>query len=170
MTELDVVAALLRLWAGTVMIAHGLNHARTQEGTAKWFASKGFKSPELNAKVSAASEILIGLGLIAGLLTSAAAAGLAATMLVAFWTIHRFAGFFVFYRPDEGYEYVTTLAVLAFALAIIGPGSASLDAVFGIDGDLDGWTGAAIVGAGLLLGALQLAAMWRRPVATGSAN
>ena len=57
MTELDVVAALLRLWAGTVMIAHGLNHARTQEGTAKWFASKGFKSPELNAKVSAGSEI-----------------------------------------------------------------------------------------------------------------
>ena len=170
MTELDVVAALLRLWAGTVMIAHGLNHARTQEGTAKWFASKGFKSPELNAKVSAASEILIGLGLIAGLLTSAAAAGLAATMLVAFWTIHRFAGFFVFYRPDEGYEYVATLAVLAFALAIIGPGSASLDAVLGIDGDLDGWTGAAIVGAGLLLGALQLAAMWRRPVSEDSAS
>ncbi len=163
MTELDVVSALLRLWAGIVMIAHGLNHARTQEGTARWFASKGFRSPELNAKLSAGSEILIGLGLIAGLLTSVAAAGLAATMFVAFWTIHRFAGFFVFHRPDEGYEYVTTMALVALTLGIIGPGSASIDATIGIADDLDGWTGAAIVGAGLLVAALQLAAMWRKP-------
>ena len=168
MTELDVVSALLRLWAGIVMFAHGLNHARTQEGTAKWFASKGFRSPELNAKLSAGSEILIGLGLIAGLLTSAAAAGLAATMFVAFWTIHRFAGFFVFYRPDEGYEYVTTMALVALTLGIIGPGAASIDAVIGIADDLDGWTGAAIVGAGFLVAALQLAAMWRKPAVGGT--
>jgi putative oxidoreductase len=165
MAELDVVSVLLRLWAGTVMMAHGINHARTQEGTARWFASKGFKSPELNAKLSAGNEILIGLALFAGLLTSIAAAGLAATMLVAFWTIHRFAGFFVFHRPDEGYEYVTTMAVVALTLAIIGPGSASIDAVIGIADDLDGWTGAAIVGAGFLVAALQLAVMWRRPAA-----
>jgi putative oxidoreductase len=169
MTELDVVSALLRLWAGAVMLAHGLNHARTQEGTAKWFASKGFKSPELNAKLSAGNEILIGIALIAGLLTSVAAAGLAATMFVAFWTIHRFAGFFVFHRPDEGYEYVVTMAILALTLAIIGPGSASLDDVIGIADDLDGWVGAAIVGAGFLVAALQLAAMWRRPT-TEAAN
>jgi putative oxidoreductase len=169
MTELDVVSALLRLWAGAVMLAHGLNHARTQEGTARWFASKGFKSPELNAKLSAGNEILIGIALIAGLLTSVAAAGLAATMFVAFWTIHRFAGFFVFHRPDEGYEYVVTMAILALTLAIIGPGSASLDDVIGIADDLDGWVGAAIVGAGFLVAALQLAAMWRRPT-TEAAN
>ena len=163
MTELDVVSLLLRLWAGIVMIAHGLNHARTQEGTARWFASKGFRSPELNAKLSAGNELLIGAALIAGLLTSVAAAGLAATMFVAFWTIHRFAGFFVFHRPDEGYEYVITMALVALTLAIIGPGSVSIDSAIGIADDLDGWTGAAIVGAGFLVAGLQLAALWRRP-------
>jgi putative oxidoreductase len=84
-------------------------------------------------------------------------------MLVAFWSIHRFAGFFVFHRPVEGYEYVVTLAMLAMVIAIVGPGDISLDAVFGLDETLTGVTGAWIVGAGLLAGALQLAALWRRP-------
>ena len=84
--------------------------------------SKGFRSPALNARISAGNEIALGLGLIVGLLTTVAAAGLAATMFVAFWSIHRFVGFFNFRRPDEGYEYVTTLALVALAIAILGPG------------------------------------------------
>ena len=109
MTAVDVALLLLRLWAAIVIIAHGVNHGRTQEGTAKWFASKGFRSPELNARISALNEIAIGLALIAGFLTSVAVAALVATMFVAFWTIHRFAGFFNFHRPDEGWEYVPTV-------------------------------------------------------------
>ncbi len=46
---------------------------------------------------------------------------LLATMFVAFWAIHRFVGFFVFHRPDEGYEYVFTLMAISLALAIAGP-------------------------------------------------
>lgn len=145
------------------MLAHGINHARTLEGTTAWFEKVGFKSPALNARLSAANEIAIGLAFIAGLLTSIAAAGLVATMLVAFWSIHRFAGFFVFHRPTEGYEYVTTLAMLALVIAIVGPRSISLDDVFGIAGNLDGSTGALIVGLGLVAGALQLAVFWRKP-------
>lgn len=163
MNEIDVAMLLLRVWAGVVMVAHGLNHARSLEGTARWFAKVGFRSPQVNARVSAAGELAIGAGLLAGLFTSPAAAGLVATMLVAFWSIHRFAGFFVFHRPDEGYEYVTTLAVMALVIAIVGPGSVSLDAVIGIDDDLDGWVGAGIVALGLLAGAGQLATFWRRP-------
>lgn len=169
MNEIDFALTLLRVWAGIVILAHGINHGRTLEGTAQWFAKKGFRSAPLNARISAANEIALGLGLIAGLLTTVAAAGLAATMFVAFWSIHRFVGFFNFHRPDEGYEYVTTLAVVALIIAILGPGSVSLDSTLGIADDLDGWVGAAIVGAGLVVAFLQLAMFWRKPTTGGSA-
>lgn len=167
MEAIDVVLLMFRLWVAIVMIAHGVNHGRTQQGTAKWFASKGFKSPELNARISAVNEILIGLALIAGLLTSVAAAGVVATMVVAFWAIHRFAGFFNFHRPDEGWEYVATLSVMAIALAVLGPGRYSVDEALGLAGNLDEWVGLAIIGAGILLAAGQLAVFWRKPDATG---
>jgi putative oxidoreductase len=166
-TGIDVALLLLRLWAGIVIIAHGVNHGRTLEGTAKWFASKGFKSAGLNARISALNEIAIGVALIAGLLTSVAAAGLVATMFVAFWSIHRFVGFFNFRRPDEGYEYVATLAVIGISVAIAGPGRYSVDEAIGIAGNLDGWVGAAIVGAGLLVAVGQLATFWRKPAGDG---
>jgi len=163
MSEVDIAMLVLRVWAGIVMVAHGVNHARNLEGTARWFEKVGFRSPQINARLSAGNEIAIGLGLVTGLLTTVAAAALAATMLVAFWSIHRFAGFFVFHRPDEGYEYVATLAVVALVIAIVGPGSVSLDAAIGIDDDLSGTVGAVIFGAGLLAGLGQIAVFWRKP-------
>jgi putative oxidoreductase len=163
MDWIDIALLLLRLWTGVVIIAHGVNHGRTLEGTARWFASKGFRSEGLNARISALNEIAIGVALIAGLLTSVAAAGLFATMFVAFWAIHRFAGFFNFHRPDEGYEYVATLAVVSLGLAMAGPGRFSVDEALGIADDLDGWVGLAIIGGGLVVAALQLATFWRRP-------
>ena len=168
MEALDIALLIIRIWAAVVIVAHGINHARTLEGTARWFESKGFRQPRLNARMSAYNELAIGAGLALGLLTSVAAAALAATMFVAFWTIHRFAGFFVFHRPDEGYEYVTTLAVLALVLVILGPGSFSLDDSLGIADNLDGWVGVAIYAAGLLAAAGQLAVFWRRPPAKES--
>jgi putative oxidoreductase len=165
MDQIDTAMLVLRVWMGIVMLAHGINHARSQEGTARWFEKVGFKSPQLNARLSAGNEIAIGLALIAGLLTTIAAAGLVATMLVAFWAIHRFAGFFVFHRPDEGYEYVATMAVSALVLAILGPGGFSIDAAIGIDDSLSGALGAGIIGLGLLAGVGQLAVFWRKPAA-----
>jgi putative oxidoreductase len=158
---IDIALLILRLWAGIVMIAHGVNHGRNLEGTANWFGKVGFRSPQLNARLSFVNEIAIGLGLVVGLLTPIAAAGLAATMIVAFWSIHRFAGFFVFHRPDEGYEYVATLAVIALFIAIVGPGTVSLDDAFGID--LAGGIGVVIYGLGVLAAAGQLAVFWRKP-------
>lgn len=168
MTGVDVALLLLRLWAGVVILAHGVNHGRSQEGTARWFASKGFRSPQLNARVSASSEIAVGLGLIAGFLTTLSAAVLVSTMFVAFWSIHRFAGFFVFHRPDEGWEYVATLSVVATALAIAGPGRFSVDQALGVAENLDEWVGLAAIGAGLLAAAGQLALFWRKPADPGS--
>lgn len=159
----DTALLALRIWAGIVMLAHGANHARNLDGTARWFEKVGFRAPRLNAMLSAGNEIAIGLALIAGLLTPIAAAALAATMFVAFWSIHRFAGFFVFHRPDEGYEYVATLAVLALVAAIVGPGAYSVDAALGWDETLTGTTGLLIFLLGIAAGAVQLAVFWRKP-------
>lgn len=158
----DFALAALRIWAGVVLVAHGWNHGRNLQGTAAWFGKVGFRSPMLNARMSAFNEIAIGLGLIIGLLTPFAAAGLAATMVVAFWSIHRHVGFFVFHRPDEGYEYVATLAVVALVIAIVGPGTFSVDEWLGWD--MTGVTGALIYAGGIAVAALQLAIFWRRPI------
>ncbi len=161
METFDWTMLLLRVWLAAVMVAHGINHGRNLEGTESWFAGKGFGSARILARLSSAGEVAIGLGLLLGLATPFAAAGVVAVMATAFWSIHRFAGFFVFARPDEGYEYVVTLAVAAAVLAILGPGAASLDDALGI-GLAGGW-GALLVLAGVLAAAAQLAVLWRKP-------
>ena len=159
----DEVFLGLRLWLAVVMVAHGYHHARSLPGTARWFASKGFRYAKLLAGASAIGEVAIGVGLAVGLLTSIAAAGLVATMTVAFSSIHRFAGFFVFKRPDEGWEYVATLAAVATAVAAAGPGRYSIDSLLEWDGALDGWIGLVLVLGGVVMAVASLAATWRKP-------
>jgi putative oxidoreductase len=78
-------------------------------------------------------------------------------MAVAGIVAHRRNGFFVF---RDGYEYVLLIAVSGAALALTGPGRASLDHAFGIVED--GAAGIAIAaGAGLGGTALLLASTWR---------
>lgn len=141
------------------MIAHGFNHGRNLEGTASYFKSKGFGRADMLARLSTFGEMAVGL--VLGLLTPIAAAGVIATMTLAYGSVHRFAGFFVFKRPDEGWEYVATLSVAALAIATLGPGSISLDAALGLN--LAGWRGFLIALAGVVLGAVQLAALWKKP-------
>ena len=158
MDTFDWVMLILRTGTGLIILAHGVNHARGRQRTTRWFASIGFERPGLQWLASTASELVIGVLLVLGLLTSPAAAGLVAVMLVAFWSVHRRNGFFIF-RPGEGWEYVATLAMIGTAIAIGGGGRSSLDHVFGID--LSG-----AIGAGLLVGAVlaaggQLALFYR---------
>lgn len=160
---IDIALLVLRVWLGVVMVAHGINHGRSLEGTARWFASKGFRKDRLNAVGSAVGEVAIGAGLTVGLLTSFAAAGLIIPMVVAFWSIHRFAGFFVFKRPDEGWEYVATLAVAATVVAMTGPGRYSIDHVLGWADLFDGAVGLMLIIGGVTVAVVQLATMWRRP-------
>jgi putative oxidoreductase len=163
MEPMDFVMTIARVWVGVVMIAHGLNHARRIDGTASWFAKKGFRSAGLQARVSAYGELAIGASLVTGLLTSAGAMGVVAVMTVAFWSIHRFAGFFVFRRPDEGYEFVATLALTAVAVSTYGAGPWSVDALLGLEDRLNGWIGLVVALSGVAVAALQLASFWRRP-------
>jgi putative oxidoreductase len=84
-------------------------------------------------------------------------------MLVALITNHRGNGFFIF-RPGEGWEYVMTLAIIGFAIAVIGPGEWSLDHALDINDDLVGTAGLLIALIGGVGGAFALlAAFWRPP-------
>ncbi len=163
MDPIEVMVTVLRMWLGVVIFAHGRNHRRSLDGTAKWFGSKGFRHPRVQAQLSAYGEIALGVALVAGFLTSFAVAGVIGVMAVAFWSIHRFAGFFVFHRPDEGYEFVVTMVVAGAVVAVAGPGPLSIDALIGTAERFDGWTGLAIAALGLLAAATQLALFWRRP-------
>lgn len=165
METIDIGILILRIWVGLVVALHGLNHARSLDGTAKWFASIGFKSARVQAAASAGVEIGAGALLAFGLMTTLASGAIVATMFVAFWTVHRFNGFFIF-RPGEGYEYVASLAAAATAVAIAGPGSISVDAVLDVADRLDGWVGAGIV-AGAVVGAgAHLSVFWTRKATT----
>jgi putative oxidoreductase len=160
MNEADAVALLLRLILGVVMIAHGLNHWRGGgriEGTARWFTGLGLTHGTLQAWTSVVTEAGAGALLLAGLFTPLACAAVISVMLVAGLLAHRPHGFFVF---KEGYEYVLTLAVVSLALAVLGPGSASLDDAAGID--VTGWAGGGIaLGVAVVATAGLLGAFWR---------
>lgn len=157
----DWAMVLLRGVGGGVLLAHGVKHARGRAKTAKWFGSIGFRAPNFQWFASTATEIGVGVLLIVGLGTSFAAAGLIAVMAVAFWSVHRAAGFWVTARPEEGWEYVLVLATVGLALAVGGPGEMSLDAAIGIAADFDGWVGMALALGGLVAAAVQLATFFR---------
>lgn len=161
MTEFDLALFVLRAWAGIVMLAHGIKHFQGREKTTNWLASIGYKQPALNWMAMSATEIGVGVLLILGLLTSLAAAGTAAIMVVAYLTVHRKAGFWVTARPDEGWEFVATLLVAVVAVAMLGPGEWSLDDAIGIATDLDGWIGLVLVAGGAAAGFGQVATFFR---------
>ena len=160
MNPIDGGLLILRVVVGLTIIAHGVNHARNLEGTARWFARVGFKAAPMQARMSVVTELGAGLLLVLGLLTPLAAAAITATMTVAAGAIHRFNGFFVF-RKGEGVEYVNVLAWVALGIAWTGGGEYSLDNALGID---FGSTWNLLIGlGGFAAGIGQLILFWRRP-------
>lgn len=165
MTELDTVdtaAALLRVVVGLTLMAHGYNHLWGPgglAGTTRWFGSLGLRPPKLHAVLSGAGELAAGAALAIGLLTPLAAAFVVGTMVTAGVTLHRRNGFFVF---KEGYEYVLMVAVVCAVIGLLGPGTASVDRLLGIDEALAGAVGFALtVGLGVLGATVLLTATWR---------
>lgn len=168
---INTALLVLRLGLGVVFLAHGIKHARGRVKTSNWFASIGFRQADLQWLTSTVTEIGVGVLLIVGLLTGPAAAGVIGVMTVAYWTVHRSAGFFItaFMKDGvdvEGYEYVVTLGVVAVVLALAGPGEFSVDHSVEISGVtlaeyFDGRAGVALIVGGLALAALQLKMFWR---------
>jgi putative oxidoreductase len=158
----DVARLLLRSAIGGTMIAHGVRHGRTLEGTGRWFGAIGFRQPKLQAVTSAVVEIGAGSALVAGAATPLAASAVVGTLAVAARSVHVNNGFFVI---NEGWEFAMNLGVGAVALAGLGAGPLSVDRALGLEKRLSGSRGAALAaGLGLAGAAAQLATFWRRPV------
>ncbi len=156
---------VLRVALGATMIAHGYNHiygGGKIKGTAGWFESLGMKPGIFHAWLASLTELFAGAALVLGLLTPLAAGALMATLLVALITNHRKAGFFVFRRPTEGWEYLMNLLAGLLAVACIGPGRWSLD--HAIDFTPHNWWSLVIV---LVVGVggatATLVTFWRPP-------
>ena len=160
----NLALLIFRLAVAVVFLAHGIRHifgGGKIAGTGRWFASLGMRPGVLHAWVASLTEVGAGAMLVLGLLTPLAAAGVTGTMLVAWITNHLKNGFWVFHRPDEGYEYVMTLTFAGLALGTVGGGRWSLDnAIWGAD--LVGGKGLLIsAAAGFGGAALLLITSWR---------
>jgi len=170
MDDIDAVnlaLLALRVATGAMFFAHGwvhLKRVRAGPGVANWFESLGMRNGPLNAWAVTIVELVAGPALILGLLTPLAAAAVIGVAVVAWITNHWKAGFFVYNRPTEGWEYVMLMVFVGLAIGAVGPGEWSLDDAFDIVDDLTGSTGlliALIAGVGGAL--LQLAVFWRPP-------
>ena len=143
------------------MAAHGYNKFRGGlAGVANWFDSMGMRPGRVHARLAAGGEVVAGLFLAAGLLTTFAALGFVGLMTVAAFTVHIRNGFFIL---DEGWEYVFVLAAAAVTVAMLGPGEWSVDDSLGIAGDFDGYVGLVISAGGGVAAATVLLALFYRP-------
>jgi putative oxidoreductase len=127
-TQLDSKAwgtTLLRVAVGLVFVAHGAQKlfVMTPATLAGFFAAVGIPLPEFNAYFVIAVELLGGLAMIAGLGTRIVGALFAATMVVAFATVHGAEGFFL----PKGYEYVLVLFSASIAVVLQGAGAFAVD-------------------------------------------
>jgi putative oxidoreductase len=127
----DTAALLLRATLGPMLFAHGWNKVRGPgglKGTTGWFQALGLEPAALHARVAAGTEMAAGAALVLGTAGPLPAAATVGLMTVAARTDHRGKGFFVF---KGGWEYTGIVAGAAVALAALGHGRYSLDALLG---------------------------------------
>ena len=126
---------ILRVVIGAIMIGHGAQKVFGWwggPGLAGWTQAMirmRIRPPRPWALISAFGEVGGGLLLILGLLTPLACAAIAASMVVAVALVHLPRGFWV---SKGGYEFNLSILGAVAALALIGPGGASLDSALRI--------------------------------------
>jgi putative oxidoreductase len=133
---LNIALILLRLVVGLTLVGHGTQKlfgwfagpglARLTQG----FEKQGFKPVWLWVSFVILGEVGGGLSVALGFLTPLGAAGIFGAMFMATFKSHWKNGFWL---NKGGYEYSLMLLVVSIALGLIGPGSYSLDTLFGIN-------------------------------------
>ncbi|OLZ65395.1 DoxX family protein [Streptomyces sp. IMTB 2501] len=129
----DCGLLLLRLTFGLFMAGHGSQKLFGLFGgpgltaTGRGFESLGYRPGKVFAVIGGLSEFLGGLGLAVGLLTPLAAAAVIGVMINAMATV---TGAHGLWEADGGVEYSVGIAVVALAVAAVGPGRLALDRFF----------------------------------------
>ena len=128
---MDTGLLILRVVAGLFFAGHGVQKlfgwfkGPGLETAGGFSESIGYRPGRRMVAVASLTEVGAGLMLAAGLLTPLAAAGIIGVMINAFWTVKRPMGLYAGYEVDGLY------AVVAAALAFVGPGAYSLDSALG---------------------------------------
>ena len=130
---IDLALLLLRVFIGACFVIHalgklGLVGTGNMEGFVGWLEELGLPFPSIQGRVAMLSELIGGTLLALGLLMRPAAALLLVTMIIAGRIGHRGAGYLITNAPP-GAEYTINLAVICVAVALVGPGGYSLDAL-----------------------------------------
>jgi putative oxidoreductase len=150
----------LRFVLGLTFAAHGAQKlfgsfgGHGPRGTGGSFGAVGFRAPLLLALAAGTAEFGGGVLLASGLLTPLAALGIAVVMLNAIGSVHWRNGF---WNSNGGYEFNLNLWAAAVAIAAIGPGRFSLDALIGWADNISGlWWGVGVAGLSVLVSAVTL--------------
>ena len=131
----DIGLLVLRAVLGLIFMAHGSQKTfgwfggPGPKGTAGFVGGMGFKPAWFWAALVAYGEFLGGVSVLLGLATPLGALLIVSSMTVAIAKVHWTKGFWL---ANGGYEFNLILIAAAVAVALVGPGSWSLDHVWGI--------------------------------------
>jgi putative oxidoreductase len=155
--NVDLALLVLRASVGVIVAAHGilkfgwLGGGASLGGVAGWFHSLGFRPGMFWAWVAALAESVGGLLMILGLGGPIGPGIVAADLVVVTIVAHWPKGF---WAQNGGVEFPIPLAAGAFAIALIGPGAWSLDALLRLtypDWLYPAWAALMVAGVGLAL-------------------
>jgi putative oxidoreductase len=134
-TDSDYLGTILRVGLGLVILPHGAQKllgwfgGPGLGGTVDFF-SQALGVPAVLTLLVIAAEFFGALGLIVGLFSRVAAAGIALVMLGAVAFVHLPNGYFMNWsgtQGGEGFEYHILAVAIAVAVMIKGSGAFSLD-------------------------------------------
>jgi putative oxidoreductase len=130
---MDTGLLVARMVLGLLMAAHGAQKlfgwfgGYGLAGTGGFFEQLGFRPGRFFAATAGTTEVVGGLLVASGLLGPLGPALIISVMVVAMATVHWQHGLFA---QNNGIETPLLYAVGAMALALVGPGAYSLDALF----------------------------------------
>src|SRR6266700_4636882 len=165
---MSIALLLLRLGVGLTLAGHGVQKLfgwfggpgliRLKQG----FEKQGFRPVWPWIVLAIVGEVGGGISVVLGFLTPLGAAGILGAMAMATFKTHWKNGFWL---NKGGYEYSLVLLIVSIALGLIGPGSYSLDTLFGINLP-QAFLFGVLAGVALLVDAIGILSSRKAPVAT----